>query len=250
MVVDPINFIKQNMKAQFSVFANVIMITFLFSLISCKKDSPSDPLPLDKVVQLAPARDIDGNDYQTVAIGVQVWMASNLKTTKYNDGTAIPLVTADTDWAHLLSPGYCWYDNDTVNKRDYGALYNWYAVNTGKLCPTGWHVPTDAEWTILTTYLGGESVAGGKLKESGTSHWYRPNTGATNETGFSALPGGFRDYYLGGPFIYDGYSGHWWSSTELFLAYAWNQSMSSRNSNVNRFYDDEHCGFSVRCIKD
>lgn len=248
MVVDPINFIKQNMKAQFSVFANVIMITFLFSLISCKKDSPSDPLPLDKVVQLAPVRDIDGNDYQTVAIGAQVWMSSNLKTTKYNDGTAIPLVTADTDWAHLLSPGYCWYNNDTVNKRDYGALYNWYAVNTGKLCPTGWHVPTDAEWTILTTYLGGYGIAGGKLKEIGTIHWNSLNFDTTNETGFSALPGGYRDYF--GSFYSIGYVGFWWSSAEFDTASAWYRNMGYYYSNVIRNYYSKQYGFSVRCIKD
>ena len=106
--------------------------------------------------------DIDGNVYHTVTIGTQVWMVENLKTTRYNDGTAIPLVTDGTAWAALTTPGYCWYNNDSATyKNTYGALYNWYAVNTGKLAPTGWHVPTDSEWTVLTTYLGGESLQAG-----------------------------------------------------------------------------------------
>ena len=116
----------------------------------------------------------------------------NLKTTKYNDGTSIPNVTNDTSWSNLTTGAYCWYNNDVSYKNPYGALYNWYAVNTGKLAPKGWHVPSDAEWTTLITYLGGESIAGGKLKEAGTTHWLSPNTEATNSTGFSALPGGRR----------------------------------------------------------
>lgn len=160
--------------------------------------------------------DSDGNVYNTVTIGTQVWMAENLRTTKYKDNTAIPLVTDNTAWTNLSTPGYCWYNNDAAtNKSTYGALYNWYTVNTGKLCPTGWHVPTDAEWSTLTTCLGGVGVAGGKLKEAGTSHWMSPNVGATNETGFTALPSGYR--YAGGTFEYNGLGGWWWSSTESSL---------------------------------
>ncbi|MCB9001260.1 MAG: fibrobacter succinogenes major paralogous domain-containing protein [Bacteroidales bacterium] len=157
--------------------------------------------------------DIDGNTYITVTIGNQVWMAENLKTTHYNDGTAIPNVTDGNEWAALTTGAYCWYSNATAYKDTYGALYNWYAVNTGKLAPTGWHVATDAEWTTLTTYLGGESVAGGKLKETDTTHWASPNTGATNETGFTALPGGYRG--RGGAFGGIGGYGYWWSATEF-----------------------------------
>ncbi|MBI5010148.1 MAG: fibrobacter succinogenes major paralogous domain-containing protein, partial [Bacteroidia bacterium] len=139
----------------------------------------------------AQVSDIDGNVYQTVTIGTQVWMKENLKTTKLNDGIALPNVIDNAAWAALTTTGYCWYNNDaTTYKSTYGALYNWYAVNTGKLCPIGWHVPSDDEWTLLTTFRGGYSVAGGKLKETGTLHWTSPNTGATNETGFTALPGG------------------------------------------------------------
>jgi uncharacterized protein (TIGR02145 family) len=135
--------------------------------------------------------DIDGNIYHTVTIGTQVWMVENLKTTKYRNGDPIPNVTGNA-WAALTTGAYCWYNNDAATyKATYGALYNWYAVaDSRNIAPTGWHVPTDAEWTTLTTFLGGESVAGGKLKETGTNHWTSPNTGATNETGFTALPGG------------------------------------------------------------
>ena len=131
---------------------------------SCSKKSDSSNTPTATTVS-----DADGYVYHTVTIGAQVWMVENLKTTKYNDGTAIPLVTDSTAWAILTIPGYCWYNNDAVTyKATYGALYNWYAVNTGKLAPKGWHVPADAEWTKLITFLGGEDVAGGKMKSTGT----------------------------------------------------------------------------------
>ena len=193
--------------------------------------------------------DIDGNVYNTVTIGSQVWMAENLKTTKYNDGTAIPLVTDSTSWSNLTTPGYCWYNNDEAGyKNVYGALYNWFTVNTGKLCPIGWHVPTDAEWTTLTDYLGGESVAGGKLKETGTTHWLSPNTGATNETGFTALPGGYRAG--SGYFNHVGSYGHWWSATEGSAGNAWGRYVGYDNSNVYGLSDSKQAGFSVRCVKD
>jgi len=183
----------------------LIMAIILILATSCeKKEDPSGTMT-----------DRDGNVYTSVTIGTQTWMVENLKTTKYKDGTDIPLVTDDTEWANLNTPGYCWYNNDAATyKNSYGALYNWYAVSTGKLCPTGWHVPTDAEWTTLTTYLGGESVAGGKLKELGTTHWTTPNTGATNETGFAALPGGY--IYYDGTFDFIGNIGGWWSATEYY----------------------------------
>ena len=195
-------------------------------------------------------RDIDGNHYETVLIGYQIWMAENLATTKYDDGTDIPLVTDNSAWAALTTPGYCWYDNDQATYGStYGALYNWYTVNTGNLCPTGWHVPTDGEWTTLTTYLGGESVAGGKLKEAGLAHWNSPNTGATNETGFTALPGGVRDD--GGTFMaINGYGG-WWSATEVDAGVAWGRGMFYYSSGVYRDYGyNKKNGFSVRCLRD
>jgi len=192
--------------------------------------------------------DIDGNTYKTVTIGTQTWMAENLKVTKYNDGIAIPNVTDNTAWRELTTGALCDYDNTPSNSETYGKLYNWHAVNTGKLCPTGWHVPSDAEWTELTDYLGGTSVAGGKLKETGTTHWASPNTGATNETGFTALPGGYR--VSSGSFYYIGNYGYWWSATEYGANSAWYRYVYYGNSYVNRYYNNKELGFSVRCLRD
>ena len=193
--------------------------------------------------------DVEGNIYNTINIGTQIWMKENLKTTKYNDGTTIPLVSDSTTWINLSTPAYCWYKNDaTTYKAAYGALYNWYAVNTGKLCPTGWHVSTDTEWTTLTNYLGGESIAGGKLKETGTTHWNNPNTGATNETGFTALPGGYR--YDNGAFYYVGFKGFWWSSTEYDIYNAWSRFIHNGDGNVYRDFYSLYYGLSVRCVRD
>lgn len=196
--------------------------------------------------------DINGNSYNTVTVGTQVWMASNLKTTKYNDGKNIPNVTVDGTWETLTTGAYCWYNNDEATyKATYGALYNWYAVNTGKLCPVGWHVPTDAEWATLSSYLGGESVAGGKLKETGTKHWTSPNTGATNSIGFTALPGGERNQR--GTFVIIGNYGFWWSSTEYgthLEDYAWARPMGYYLSDAYRDHSHKTYGFSVRCLRD
>jgi uncharacterized protein (TIGR02145 family) len=177
-------------------------------------------------------------------------MKENLKTTKLRDNSTIPIVTDNTAWNGLLTPGCCFYNNNEANyKNTYGILYNWHAVNTGKLCPTGWHVPTDAEWTTLTTYLGGESVAGRKLKESGTSHWLDQNPAdANNETKFTALPGGSRSG--GGAFLNITVVGRWWSSTESTSSKSWNRDMNSYLSSVARNNDDKEAGLSVRCLKD
>ena len=137
-------------------------------------------------------KDIDGNIYHAVTIGTQVWLAEDLKTTRYNDGTAIPYVGGDVEWKNLRSAAFCWYNNDESNKTVYGALYNWYTTNTGKLCPIGWHVASNSDWETLINYCGGWEVAGGKLKEAGTAHWEAPNIGAINEFGFTALPGAGR----------------------------------------------------------
>jgi uncharacterized protein (TIGR02145 family) len=199
--------------------------------------------------------DCDGNIYETVTIGDQVWMAENLKTTKYNDCTPIPLVTDNTSWATLTSPGYCWYNNDAATyKATYGALYNWYSVDPASngdknVCPTGWHVPNDVDWVTLITYLGGESIAGNSLKEIGTTHWQAPNEGATNESGFTALPGGYRN--LNGVLFYEiGNDGYWWSASEYSSATAWSQHMYWGNSNAYWYpLYDKHDGFSIRCLK-
>lgn len=191
-------------------------------------------------------KDIDGNVYRIVTLGTQVWMAENLKTTRYNDGTAIPLITANSSWAALTSAAFCWYNKDSVaNKNIYGALYNWYAVSTNKLCPGGWHVSTDEEWTTLSSWVGGKNVAGGKLKS--TSRWESPHLGATNEDDFTALPGGYR--YTNGAFANIGYYGFWWSATDVSAADAWARYMGYTSSEVVRDKFSKQYGWSVRCVK-
>jgi uncharacterized protein (TIGR02145 family) len=226
------------------IYPLAIMGVFLLLISSCNnKDAINNP-PTSLTIN-----DIDGNLYHTVTIGTQIWIVENLKTSRYNDGTPIPLVTDSAAWSNLTTPGYCWYNNDTVNKNTYGAIYNWFTVNTGKLAPTGWHVPTDDEWTTLTTYLGGESIAGGKLKEAGTTHWRTPNAGATNENGFTALPGGHRD--INGTFSVIGDDGFWWSVTEYSTTgKAWYRSMDYNYAGVLRVSNNKTNGHSVRCIKD
>ena len=203
----------------------------------------------DAQVGSATVKDMDGNVYKTVKIGTQVWMAENVKTTKYNDGTPIPLVRDDNAWESITTPAYCWHKNDaTANKNTYGALYNWDTVNSNKLCPSGWHVPSDVEWSTLITFLGSESIAGGKLKEAGTAHWISPNTGTTNESGFTALPGGYRDY--DGTFGGVGDNGFWWSSTDYTSSNGSSLDISFDGISIHWSHGDKQDGFSVRCIKD
>jgi uncharacterized protein (TIGR02145 family) len=163
--------------------------------------------------------DIDGNTYNTVQIGTQVWMSENLKTSRYRNGGSIPYVLGNAAWAALTTGAWSNYVHDAANDPIYGKLYNWYTTLGDTLCPTGWGVPTDAEWTILTTYLGGESVAGGKMKSIGTAYWSSPNTGATNESGFSVLPGGYRN--SDGSFYDVRGSAFFWSATENDNSFAW-----------------------------
>ena len=198
--------------------------------------------------------DIDGNNYKTIQIGTQIWMAENLKTTKLNDGSAIHNVTDFSTWDTLTTPGYCWYNNDAKTyKVAYGALYNGFTVETGKLCPSDWHVPTNDEWTTLETFLGGSDVAGGKLKEISTVHWISTNTDATNESGFTALPGAQRDIQNDfGNNLWIGTLGQWWSSTSsegwfLDIRELHPELNSISGSNSSGIYINE--GISVRCLK-
>jgi uncharacterized protein (TIGR02145 family) len=194
--------------------------------------------------------DIEGNFYKTLQIGSQTWMAENLKTTRYNDGTQIPYVTDNSTWIKLESPAYCWYNNLAENKTLIGALYNWYAVNTVKLCPAGWHVPNDSEWSVLTDYLGGLLVAGAKLKEAGFTHWEEPNAGATNSSGFTAMPAGQRRGIQGtytGLGLYDA----WWTSSEYNIYKSWYRSVGTINTEVRRASGAlKQTGTSIRCVKD
>jgi uncharacterized protein (TIGR02145 family) len=196
--------------------------------------------------------DIDGNVYHTVKIGTQCWMVENLKTTHYADGSPIENISDSTQWANiynnnLLTPAYCDYYNNPDNGTTYGHLYNWYAVNNpAGLCPVGWHIPTDSEWTVLTNYLGGVDVAGGAMKA--TTLWEAPNTGATNSSGFAGLPDGDRD--SNGSFSNFGNYGIWWSSTENGTALAWLRDLYYYYAVVLSGVDNKTFGFSVRCVSD
>lgn len=225
------------------IFSLLLIGTYLIIPTSCGKDDDEN-VPSDTNT----VKDIDGNVYHTVTIGTQVWMTENLKTSKFRDGTSIPNLKDDLAWRKAYSPAYCWFDNNTSNKNTYGALYNWYAIETGELAPLGWHIPTDAEWEALLTYLG-EYVAGGKMKEVGLKNWSSPNTGATNESGFSGLPGGSRNYK--GSFANFGNNGYWWSSTEPIFSDPWYLYLEYNSSYaiLDRF-SSMGMGFSVRCVRD
>lgn len=205
--------------------------------------------------------DIDGNRYKTITIGDQLWMAENLKVTHYRNGDPIPNITFGFNWIYLTTGAYCHYFNNESYTSTYGCLYNWYAVNDSRnIAPEGWHIPTDEEWKELEMFLGmSQSKAddigwrgtneGGKLKETGSDHWLNPNTGATNESGFTALPGGYR--------LADGFFGGiesdalFWSSTEFSSLDGWYRALNFSRSGVNRTYGiGKRGGLSIRCIKD
>ena len=194
--------------------------------------------------------DYDGNIYETVEIGEQLWMAENLKTTHYNNGDEIPKITNNGDWDGLSSGAYGDYDNNPTNSETYGRLYNWYTIDDDRgICPEGWHVPSDNEYTVLTDYLGGESVAGGKMKETGLDHWNSPNTGANNESGFSAFPAGYRNT-SNGSYYSMGSAGYFWSSSEGNSSSAWSRGLYCNSSNVDRYGASKRLGFSIRCLGD
>lgn len=217
------------------------------------------PLPVDPP-PLGGATDIDGNTYPTVVIGNQEWMATNLKATSYNDGTPIPLMEDAFTWAGLRTGSYSWYDNDIANKDVYGALYNWYVIQYLQLrsriddiCPTNFYLPSRGVFEALVAALGGSTVASGALKETGTSHWDPPNSGATNQSGFTALPTGNRDD--AGSFVAKGQSGSWWSSDDsdtpdLAVAsffYLDDTSTTYSATVATHPYED---GLAIRCMRD
>ena len=193
--------------------------------------------------------DQDGISYKTIQIGTQTWMAENLRTTKYNDDSAIANITDKTVWSTLSTGAYCNVNNTLVNDSIllFGRYYNWYAVNTGKLAPAGWHLPTYAELTTLSTYLG-QTTAGGKMKETGTLHWKADNTGATNECGFTAEPGG----YIGatGSFESVGMGAYFWIKDAYGSQTAWDIYLFYNTAVLTRNFNYKNSGFSVRCIKD
>jgi len=220
----------------------LLAITLSIMTSSCKNSEENDPNAV---------KDIDGNTYTIITIGTQQWLKDNLRTTKFNDGTPVPLVTDNAVWEALGTAGYCWFENNSSQNKDpYGALYNWYAASTGKLCPTGWHVPDEADWIELENHLGGSGVAGGKMKEQGTTYWNAPNTGATNSSNFSGRGQGQRN--TDGTFGYMKEYGEYWSTTEGAIYNAKTRGMDSNSEYLYGFGSakDKICGLAVRCIKD
>jgi len=203
----------------------------------------------------------DGITYRSIILGNgQEWFADNLSTTIYANGDQIPNVTDPLQWNNLVSGAWVNYDNDSQYNYTYGKLYNWYTIaDSRNICPNGWHVPSDSEWNSLIGYLdstynpiatGSQSAtAGGKMKTIGTQYWQNPNIGASNESGFSGLPGGMRDF-SNGSFYNIGLSGSWYSSTEYDANSAWYRNLSRNNAAVTRYNYDKRFGFSVRCLKD
>jgi uncharacterized protein (TIGR02145 family) len=203
----------------------------------------------DQVVVTYPnaVSDIDGNIYSIQLIGTQEWLSENLKTTRYRNGDLIPNLTSQAEWPATSSGAWCNYNNAVGNDTIYGKLYNWYAIaDSRKICPVGWHIPSDADWSTLVDYLGGENVAGGKMKT--INFWNTPNVAATNECNFNGLPGGGRGTF--GTFFDIGSDGYWWNSNENSASNAWSHNLSYLLGNVTRNNYPKHYGYSVRCLKD
>lgn len=227
------------------LYSSLFVLILILVLQSCKKEEEFN-VPFTQVV------DADSNVYNVVIIGNQAWLKENLRTTRYNDNTAIPEISDAVVWANLSTPGRCTYNN-TINQDtivEYGRFYNWYAVNSGKLCPKGWHVPSYDEWSALINNLGGENIAGGKLKEMGLEHWVSPNTDADNSSGFNAIPGGVR--LSNGNFFDIGYSSNWWSSTKYVFDEELINIVYLHNlyGSVSRGVVDKKYGLCVRCLLD
>lgn len=241
------------MKKGNRIFSQLLVIMGLAVITagSCTKDK-TDPEEIQ-----ANMTDQDGNTYKVIVIGTQTWMAENLKTTTFNDNTSIQNVTTDASWMGLTTPGYCLYNNDEANKPIYGALYNWYAVSTGKLCSAGWHVPTDSDYDTLELYLGLPSAQlnvwgsrgtdqGSKMKSK--EGWGEGENG-TNTSGYSGLPGGYR-YAVDGSFNAIGTISYWWSSTEDSPETSWYRRLDGGSSDIYKASTSKLAGKYVRCIKD
>jgi len=220
--------------------------------ISCKKEGiniQSSGVTDNTVVTHSLLNDDKVPIMDTVKIGNQVWMSKNLDIRRYRNGDPIPQIRDRYAWISLTTGAWCWDSNDSANGSVYRKLYNWYAVNDPRgLAPEGWHIPSDKEWKILAIFLGGQDLAGGKMKETGTSHWLSPNTDATNSSGFRGLPGGYRN--KNGTFLDNGSNGYWWSSTETGPFRALYTNLSNLTGYLNRNGFNKVCGFSVRCIQD
>lgn len=220
---------------------------FLVLLYSCTKEPVSTPEPVPFAWYVW---DVEGNVYPAKMIGAQFWSASNLRVRHFRNGDSIPLVSSKEFWANTTGPACCYYNNDPATEPEYGLLYNFAAVSdTREICPPGWHVPTIYEWETLIDTLGGSAVAGQKLKEIGNTHWAKPNSGASDSTGFSGIPGGYRSVW--GDFGSRKYYGYYWSSTRAFDASAFYYYLSYDTRDVCRCYgNSDFAGFSIRMIHD
>jgi uncharacterized protein (TIGR02145 family) len=231
-----------------------ILIAFLLMMQNgCKQKLDVPGIVFNPTVYYGSMTDQDGNTYKTVTIGTQVWMAENLRTTTYRNGDPVPQVTGDVQWVALTTGAECSYYNEEKYVPVFGRLYNWYAVNDSRnIAPEGWHVPSDNEWSTLESFLG-DSIAAKKLKESGMTHWlsYPMTHNATNETGFTALPGGFRyEILYDRTFWYMNFYGRWWSTTGSDASKAWSREMYTDDDSVARFESKKLYGYSIRCVKD
>lgn len=230
------------MKKQTGIYFYTLLslALLLISASGCKKDDPEPVLTVT---------DIDGNVYQTITIGTQVWMAENLKVSKFRNGDVISHTFDEFNWKSLEQEGYCEYENDVDLGEVYGKLYNWYAVaDPRNICPVGWHIPTASEWMTLISFLGGEGAAGNAMKEAGTSHWMLNNAECSNESTFTALPGGYRDYL--GIFRDINSYGFWWCSNGFDADRAWALELADNYPGVFIISIDKSSGFSIRCVKD
>jgi uncharacterized protein (TIGR02145 family) len=233
---------------------NILKVSFLLTmtmicLVACSDDDSPTISNSGGGTSEVTFTDIDGNVYHEVKIGTQTWMKENLKTTRYRNGAYLSTNLSDIDWQTNITGACADYNNDPPITVVYGKLYNWYATtNPLGLCPTNWHVPSDSEWTVMANYLGGDSIAGGKMKEIGLTHWSAPNFSASDSSGFKGLPGGYR---LPTGAYYNIYAvGFWWSSTQDSLTGAYFRSLNYLNDDCFRNSYKETYGFSVRCIKD
>lgn len=240
-------FITQKTEFMKMLFLNFILLLLFIEFSHCQSTEKSINHTVNKCPEQI--KDIDGNIYKTIIIGSQCWMQSNLKVTKYRDKTVIPKVTDAGAWSKLNTGARCSYENVLSNSYIHGNLYNWFAISDNrKICPVGWRVPNDSDWKTLTNYLGGTD-AGGKIKASGQKYWNNPNKGATNNSGFTALPSGRRNY--DGSYSNIKYHSFFWtSSVGVIKTTAWNRNFYHDLSDVGRVDSDMNYGFSVRCIKE
>jgi uncharacterized protein (TIGR02145 family) len=235
---------------------NVLILSFLLIgylaifTFSCKKDEKSSSF-VDHTGETGTVTDFDNNVYNTIGIGSQIWMIQNLNVTHYRNGDPITNVTNSTAWNTLTTEAYCNFNNDLGYSTTYGKLYNWYAITDSRnIAPTGWHVPSKAEWDTLINFVGGKAIAGSKLKEIGNTHWISANTDATNEYGFQGLPGGYRLNL--GDFLYLHERGYWWTKSNEYLSgsFAYSYGLNKDSVSITCYATIQKFGLSVKCVKD